>query len=140
MTPKKPRDKHDVGKVEHFYRKILHILELLIAALTIAVLLISLGLEIYNMVITDGYFSDLNHFLHNILNIVVGLEFVRMLIDMTPGNTLEVLIMATARHIIMNHDDPFTLLIGIACICGLFAIRRFLIPRSEMTEDLVEIE
>ncbi len=140
MKTRTPRDKHDVGKLEHFYRRVLHILELLIAALTIVVLLVSLGLEVYKMIVVDGYFSDLNHFLHNILTIVVGLEFVRMLIDMTPGNTLEVLIMATARHIIMNHDDPFTLLIGIACIGGLFAIRRFLIPKQEMTEDLVEIE
>ena len=140
MSSKPPRDKHDVGKMEHFYRKILHILELLIAALTIIVLLVFLGLEVYQMFTDSSYFSNLNHFLHSILTIVVGLEFVRMLIDMTPGNTLEVLIMATARHIIMNHNDPFTLLIGILCIGGLFATRRFLIRRSEMTEDLVELD
>ena len=137
---KKVRDKHDVGKVEHVYRKILHILELVIAALTLIVLLVFLGLEIYHMVTQQGYFQDLNLFLHNILTIVVGLEFVRMLIDMTPGNTLEVLIMATARHIIMNHDDKWTLLIGIICIAGLFATRHYLIPREEMTEDLVELD
>lgn len=140
MSRKPARDKHDVGKVEHFYRRVLHILELLIAALTILVLLACLVVEVYRMFTTEGYFGDLSTFLHNILTIVVGLEFVRMLIDMTPGNTLEVLIMATARHIIMNHDDPITLLIGIVCIAGLFATRRFLIRRSEMTEDLVEIE
>ena len=140
MAHKPPRDKHDVGKVEHFFRKVLHILELLIAALTVVVLVISIGVEIYRMFMVEGYFNDLNTFLHNILTIVVGLEFVRMLIDMTPGNTLEVLIMATARHIIMNHNDPFTLMIGIFCIAGLFATRRFLIRRSEMTEDLVEME
>lgn len=140
MSRKPTRDKHDVGKVKHFYRRVLHILELLIAALTILVLLACLVVEVYRMFTTEGYFGDLSTFLHNILTIVVGLEFVRMLIDMTPGNTLEVLIMATARHIIMNHDDPITLLIGIVCIAGLFATRRFLIRRSEMTEDLVEIE
>ena len=133
-------DKHDVGKMEHLYRRILHILELIIAALAIIVLVAALALEIYSIFTSDGYFSDINHFLHNILTIVVGLEFVRMLIDMTPGNTLEVLIMATARHIIMNHDDKWTLLIGIVCIAGLFATRHFLIPRDEMTEDLVELE
>ena len=137
----KTRDKHDVGKTEHVYRKILHILELIIAAVAVIVLVISLGLEIYKMVTNHGeYFADLHTFLHNILTIVVGLEFVRMLIDMTPGNTLEVLIMATARHIIMNHDNEWTLLIGIVCIAGLFAIRRFLIPRNQMTEDMVELE
>ena len=140
MAHKPPRDKHDVGKVEHFFRKVLHILELLIAALTVVVLVISIGVAIYRMFMVEGYFNDLNTFLHNILTIVVGLEFVRMRIDMTPGNTLEVLIMATARHIIMNHNDPFTLMIGIFCIAGLFATRRFLIRRSELTEDLVEME
>ena len=140
MTNKPPRDKHDVGKLEHFYRRVLHILELLIAALTIVVLVTCLGVEVYRMFTVAGYFDNMHTFLHNVLNIVVGLEFVRMLIDMTPGNTLEVLIMATARYIIMNHDDPLTLLIGILCIAGLFATRRFLIRKSEMTEDLVEIE
>ena len=134
------KDKHDVGKVEHFYRRVLHILELVIAAVSIIVLLISLGLEVYRMFTVSEYFSSIHTFLHNILTIVVGLEFVRMLIDMTPANTLEVLIMATARHIIMNHDNQWTLLIGIVCIAILFATRRFLIPRNQMTEDLVELE
>ena len=30
--------------------------------------------------------------------------------------------------------------VGIICIAGLFATRRFLIPGGEMTEDLVELE
>lgn len=134
------KDKHDVGKVEHFYRRVLHILELVIAAITIIVLLIALGVEIYEMITVPDYFSSVHTFLHSILTLVVGLEFVRMLIDMTPANTLEVLIMATARHIIMNHDNQWTLLIGIVCIAILFATRRFLIPRNQMTEDLVELE
>lgn len=134
------KNKHDVGKVEHFYRRVLHTLELVIAAVSIIVLLVALGLEIYRMFTVSEYFSSIHTFLHNILTIVVGLEFVRMLIDMTPANTLEVLIMATARHIIMNHDNQWTLLIGIVCIAILFATRRFLIPRNQMTEDLVELE
>ena len=134
------KNKHDVGKVEHVYRRILHILELVIAAVTIIVLLIALGVEIYEMITVPDYFSNIHTFLHSILTLVVGLEFVRMLIDMTPANTLEVLIMATARHIIMNHDNQWTLLIGIVCIAILFATRRFLIPRNQMTEDLVELE
>ncbi|MBQ7330487.1 MAG: transporter [Oscillospiraceae bacterium] len=134
------KDPHDVGKVEHFYRRVLHILELMIAAIAIVVLIISLGLEISRMITVSDYFDDVHTFLHNVLTIVVGLEFVRMLIDMTPANTLEVLIMATSRHIIMNHSNDWTLLIGIICIAILFAIRRFLIPKHQLTEDLVELE
>ena len=125
---------------DHFFRHVLHYAERIVASITLLVLIIAVGYQIFLLFTDLEYLFDIQHFLHNILTIVVGLEFVRMLIDMTPGNTLEVLIMATARHIIMNHDDKWTLLIGIICIAMLFATRRFLIPRSEMTEDLVELE
>ena len=131
---------HNVGRMEHRIRKVLHILELVIASVTIVVLVIGLAINIWEVAENPASFTNTMEFLHTVLNIVVGLEFVRMLIDMTPGNTLEVLIMATARHIIMNHNDPFTLMIGIFCIAGLFATRRFLIRKGEMTEDLVELD
>ena len=131
---------HNVGRMEHRIRKVLHVLELAIAGVTIVVLVIGLALNIWEVAADPTAFSNTTEFLHAVLNIVVGLEFVRMLIDMTPANTLEVLIMATARQIIMNHDSTTTLLIGIVCIAILFAVRRFLIPRSDLTLDLVEIE
>ena len=131
---------HRVGKVERYYRKVLHTLELLIAGVTIVALVFALVVNVWNYFSDPATYHDTIDFLHTILNVVVGLEFVRMLIDMTAANTLEVLIMATARHIIMNHENPVTLLIGVVCVGGLFAIRHFLIPREELTEDLVEIE
>ena len=131
---------HNVGRMEHRIRKVLHVLELAIASVTIVVLVIGLALNIWEVAADPTAFSNTTEFLHAVLNIVVGLEFVRMLIDMTPANTLEVLIMATARYVIMNHDSPTALLIGIVCIAILFAVRRYLIPRSDLTLDLVEIE
>ena len=132
---------HRDSVMDHTLRWVLHYIERFIAIITILALLGALGLELYHMAMSGaGYFGDVETMLHHILTIVVGLEFVRMLIDLTPANTVEVLIMATARYIIMNHDDPVTNLIGIACIAGLFATRRFLIPRSEMKEEMVEIE
>ena len=131
---------HNVGRMEHRIRKVLHILELVIASVTIVVLVIGLAINVWKVAEDPTSFTNTMEFLHTVLNIVVGLEFVRMLIDMTPANTLEVLIMATARQIIMNHDSTTTLLIGIICIAILFAVRRYLIPRSDLTLDLVEIE
>ena len=131
---------HQVGKMEHSIRKVLHTLELIIAGVTIVVLVIGLAVNIWKVAAEPTAFYNTTEFLHAVLNIVVGLEFVRMLIDMTPANTLEVLIMATARQIIMNHESSMALLIGVVCIGILFAIRRFLIPRSDLTLDLVELE
>ena len=128
-------------RTEHLFRRVLHILERFIAAITILALLGSLGLEVYHM-FTSGpaYFSDVSNMLHHLLMIVVGLEFVRMLIDTTPANILEVLTVAITRHVVLTHDDPLSNVACIACIAGLFAIRRFLIRRSELKEELVEID
>ena len=126
---------------EHIFRRVLHVIERFIAAITILALMGALGIELYHM-FTSGseYFADVGHMLHNLLNIVVGLEFVRMLIDTTPANILEVLTVAITRHVVLSHDDPWSNLACIACIGGLFAIRRFLIRRSELKEEMVEIE
>ena len=128
-------------RTEHFFRRALHIIERFIAALAILALLGALGIEIFHM-FTGGseYFADVNHMLHNLLTIVVGLEFVRMLIDTTPANILEVLTVAITRHVVLSHDDPWSNVACIACIAGLFAIRRFLVRRSELKEEMVEIE
>ena len=128
-------------KTEHLFRRILHIMERFIAAITVIALMGALALEIWHMITTGSeYFTDVSHMLHNLLNIVVGLEFVRMLIDTTPANILEVLTVAITRHVVLSHDDPLSNMACIACIAGLFAIRRFLIRRSELKEEMVEVE
>lgn len=127
-------------KPETFIHKVLHILERIIAYITLIVLIGMLGLELYRMFTTPDYFSSVNTYLHNILTIVVGLEFVRMLIDLTPANTIEVLIVAIARQVIISHDDPLSNLACVICIAGLFATRHFLIPKNELTVELSEVE
>ena len=132
------QEKHD-HRVEHVFRRILHFIERFIAAVTILVLVAALAYEFYQMIWVDKAL-DLSTYLHNVLTIVVGLEFVRMLIDTTPASILEVLTVAITRHVILTHDDPWSNLACVACIAGLFAIRRFLIRRSELKEEMVEVE
>lgn len=129
-------------KTETLMHRILHIMEAVIAIMTLIVIIGMLGFEVYKMFTVEDYFlvDGLNNYLHNILTIVVGLEFVRMLMDMTPANTLEVLIVAISRHVILSHDDPFSNIACVLCIAGLFATRRFLIPKKEMKVELSEVE
>ena len=131
---------HRDHKVEHAFRWVLHQMERVIAIVTLGALLWTLALEVCNMFTIADYFDDASHILHNLLTIVVGLEFVRMLIDTTPANILEVLTVAITRQIVLNHSDPWADLALVACIAGLFAIRRFLIRRSELQEEMVELE
>jgi len=126
-------------KTEKIIRKVLHLLEGVIAVMTLIVMVGMVALEVYQMVTVEGYFADVHNYLHNILTIVVGLEFVRMLIDMTPANTLEVLIVAIARQVIVSHEDPISNVCCVLCIAGLFATRHFLIPKKEMTIEMNEV-
>ena len=127
-------------RIEHFFRRVLHTIERIIAVVTLLVLLFSLGLEVYKIFTTTNYLANSSTYLHNVLTIVVGLEFVRMLIDTTPASILEVLTVAITRHVILSHDDPWSNVACVACIAGLFAIRRFLIRKTELKEEMVEQE
>ena len=135
------------NKSADFIHKMLHLIERIIAFLTLSVLIGMLLVEIYKLVadvnkmftVTE-YFISLDTYLHNILTIVVGHEFVRMLPDMTPANTIEVLIVAIPRHVILSRDNALSNIASILCITGLFATSRFLIPKKEMKAELSEVE
>ncbi len=140
VSQKGDRSSRPVSGMDHLFRRILYILEHIIATVTLVILVLCLGIELLRIYNEGLLNADMNQYLHNILTIVVGLEFVRMLIDTTPASVLEVLTVAITRHVILSHDNPLSNLACIACIAGLFAIRRFLIRRSELKEELVENE
>ena len=126
-------------KAERVFRHILHWMEGIIAAITLIVMVGMVLQEIYRMFTVATYFDDIHTYLHTFLNILVGLEFVRMLIDLTPGNTIEVLIVALSRQVIISHEDPVSNVCCVLCIAGLFATRHFLIPRKELNLEISEL-
>ena len=126
-------------KAEHIIRKVLTIVETILAIITLIVMVGNLAIGVVN-VISTGVFPGTESFLHDILAVAVGLEFARMLLDMTPANILEVLTVAIARHIIISHEEPLGLLVGVACLAGIFAVRRFLIRHQDMQVELSKAE
>ena len=126
-------------KVVRVFRKILHWLEGIIATMTLIVLVGMVLQEVYRMFTLPGYFDGVDTYLHTILTLVVGLEFVRMLIDMTPANTIEVLIVAISRQVIISHDDPISNICCVICVAGLFATRHFLIPKEEINIEMSDV-
>ena len=120
---------HKIEKVLHY---VVEIVEIIIAVITLCAMGYLLFLEVSNMFTVEGYFTDPTHLLHNVLTIVIGLEFVSMLIDLTPANTLEVLTLAIARYVIIDHTNAISNIVCVICIAGLFAIKRFLIPKDDL--------
>ena len=89
------------------------------------------------LLITSGLFNgtflssmDFNTFLARALELVIGAEFIKMLIKHTPGAAIEVLLYAIARQLIVEHTSTLENLIGVLAIAGVFAIRKFLYINS----------
>ena len=75
-------------------------------------------------------------FLEHAFNLVIGIEFVRMLIKHTPGSALGVLLFAIARHMVLDSGSGLELLMSVAAIAGIFIIRKYLYVHSfESKED-----
>ena len=66
---------------------------------------------IRSVFLAEGF---LDSFLSSITSLVVAVEFVKMLLRPTVGNTLELLIMALSRYVVLNHHEPLSLAVGIA--------------------------
>lgn len=54
-----------------------------------------------------------------------------MLINLTSTNTLEVLIVAITRQVIVNHASALSSIACVLYIGGLFAINKFLILKND---------
>lgn len=134
---------HEVKeKIDQFLAKVLILLETIIAIFSVAVLVGKLGMLVYEVVADPVHFlaaeDAVSDYLHHMLSIVIGLEFVKLLMHLTPANILEVLTMALSRGIIVNHGSAVDNLLSIACIIGLFAAKRYLIPRAELNKEMDE--
>lgn len=95
--------------------------------LAVLVMLVECIMDLAVMAI-DGTDFNFDYFLSKLLNLIIGLEFTRMLCKHTAGTILEVVLFATARQMIVNHASTVDSLIGVISICGLFIIRKYLLP------------
>lgn len=129
-------------KIDHSLEKILIFLETVIAIVTAFVMVCLLIENLWHILIDPVEFlaaeNSVTTYLHHMLDIVIGLEFIKLLMHLTPANILEVLTMALSRGIIVNHGSAVDNLLSIACIIGLFAAKRYLIPRAELNREIDE--
>ena len=70
------------------------------------------------------------HFLESALDLVIGIEFIKMLIKHTPGSVVEVLLFALSRHMVLEGGNAMENLLTVCAIAIIFAIRRFLFIES----------
>lgn len=126
---KKNRQKIITGYIS----KATYCVEIIMGCIVMAVILILTVRMIWNLphTITDIQNGGFTEFLADILTLVVGLEFIKMLCMHTADTVIEVLMFATARQMIVEHLGAVETLIGIITIGILFAIRKFLLTEEQ---------
>ena len=74
-------------------------------------------------------------FLDSALSLIVGIEFLKMIIIPTSQNVIETLLFAVARTIILEHSSPVVLSVGVLSVTILFIIKKFLITEFREEEN-----
>ena len=101
------------------------VLELVVAVLILAVtLLFLLGEGTLSQVLGGSFSADA--FFADAMTIVVGIEFVKMLMLHTPRAVTDVLLFAIARQLVVNHSSAVDTLLGVAAVALIFVIKKFL--------------
>jgi len=120
--------------------KIADILELVISILLsicIGVSIIFLIIDSKSILLNKNDITVFNTFLAAVFNLVIGIEFVKMLCKHTPATVIEVLLFAIARKLIVEHTSALDNLIGIVSIGILFAIRKYLFYNFDEVEKTI---
>ena len=73
----------------------------------------------------DGNDVEIRGFLERALDIVIGVEFIKMLAKHSPGSSLEVLLYAIARHMVVGHESALENLLSVGAIALIFIVRKF---------------
>ena len=119
------------------------------AGLLVALLLSIVPLlELMPGLLTHGDSVEVREFLERALDIVIGIEFIKMLAKHSPGSVLEVLLYAIARHMIVGHEDAVQNLVSVGAIALIFIIRKFFfvpsfghkMPGGDLAPDIKEKE
>ncbi len=104
------------------------LLEVLLSGLVLIGLLLSIVPLIKWMpgLLFDGNDAEIRTFLERSLDIVIGIEFIKMLAKHSPGSSLEVLLYAIARHLVVGHDSAVENLLSVCAIALIFIVRKFI--------------
>ena len=75
---------------------------------------------------TDSMSFSIDAFLSKVLLIIMGIEFVKMLMLHTYGAVIDVLLFAMARQMIVTHNGPEGTLLSVLSVAVIFAVKKFL--------------
>lgn len=105
---------------------------LLIAALAGALIGLVRSIKPAWLTVDPSMFSG---YLSTAATLVIGVEFIKMLCSHTIDSVIEIMLLAIARQMIVEHTSPLENLIAVVSIAVLYLVRKYLyIPRLDHKE------
>lgn len=120
------------------YTEILLALMVIVGILLLCVRVVAELKEMMLGLLNGTAIPSFSEFLTIVFELVIGIEFVKMLAKHTPGSAIEVLLYTIARTLIIDHSSMQGALLGVISIAILFAVRKYLNDpdkRSQTTES-----
>ena len=112
--------------------------EIVLSAVMLLVIITLIIPMLYNFIripLLDISPEQFTEFLGNALTLLIGVEFVKMLAKHTAENLLEVLMIAIARQMVVEHLNMVETLIGVVAIAVIFAIRKYLLLKAPENKE-----
>lgn len=103
------------------------VIEFLLAIIVCVALIASLFIQAPGMIgilIHSDSTAGFIEVLEQIMNIVVGIEFIKMLCKPNPDNVIEVLLFLVARHMIVGNNSAMDIFVSVLSIAILFIVRQ----------------
>ena len=123
--------------------KISDILETLIA-LFLILIAFALTFKFIYAVLMEGPGSWTEDTIHHILiagfNLVIAVEFVRMLLKHSAGSVLEIVLFSVARGMVVEHSTELQTLFIVVSLGLVFFIRKYLLLPHDLAESMEAVE
>lgn len=113
--------------------RVAQLLEILVGVILIAAIVLSLASVVLGLGELARDLGDpdaFQTFLALAFNVIIGIEFLKMLCRHNMSSAVEVLLFAIARQMVIEHTTPVENLLMVTAIAILFAIRKFLFIRG----------
>ena len=114
-----------------YFTNIAAFLEFFVAAILLVAILagaVLLAVNLTGDLIHNPQSVDLNQVLGDALALVVGIEFIKMLVKHAPEAVVEGLLFAIAREMVVTHAGSAETLMGVIAVGIIFLIRHYLCP------------
>jgi hypothetical protein len=130
-------NKNHKENLSEIFNKTANIVEAAVAAtlfIGILFLLSQMIMEYATIALHGGNF-DFSHFLTRALDLIIGIEFTRMLCRHTPDTIIDVLMFATARQAILDHSRILENLFAVIAIALLFAVKKYILSHKVVANE-----